>query len=307
MRKILFALSLLFVSIMLVSCGDKEENTGISISEEVTILTPNGTPYVAIAGVLGTENVKIETVAGAANLQTALASGSHDIVIAPVNVGANLYNKGNSKYQISHIITSNNVYIVTRSENELNSIINLKDQKVLGFSPAGIPASVLKKLYSNNGLDISNVDFQYPSSAAVYAAFAGNLTDAKYALMSEPEITKLTVKEGISVKTLDLTKELGVDVAQACVFVNPESNQEVVNQVLALINKSVKSLNEDTTSYVDRIIKLDRIFESTGREVLINSIPKTNIVFKEAKTNKNDVETILNILGVALPNDEFYR
>ena len=43
------------------------------------------------------------------------------------------------------------------------------------------------------------------------------------------------------------------------------------------------------------------------RIVHINSIPKTNIVFKEAKTNKTDVESILNILGVALPSDEFYR
>ena len=201
----------------------------------------------------------------------------------------------------------NNAYIVTRNENKLDSIFDLKDEEVLGFGEAGIPGNILKTLYKCNDLDINLIDFQYASSANVYSVFAGDSTKNKYALMSEPEISKLIVKDKIEVKTIDLCEELGLDVAQACVFINPYSeNQEDINKVLELIENNVKELNEKPSFYVERIITLDRVFEVTGKDVLIASIPKTNIVFKEAKTNKNNVESILTILGVGLPNEEFY-
>lgn len=306
MRKIL---CLLFLSIFitLTSCGEKEEKD-LGLEKEVSIIVPNGIPYLAIGGLLEYEKVNIESVSGPSNLQAALVSGSHDIVIAPINLGANLYNKGNSKYKVSHILSSNNAYIVTKKGNKLDSISDLKDEKVLAFAEAGIPANVLKTVYKNNNLDISDIDFKYSSSAEVYSVFSNETTIAKYALMSEPEISKLVVKDNVEIKTLDLSVVLGEDVAQACVFVNKDKiNDKDVNKVLEFIGENVLKLNTDVYHYVDSIINLDRTFEATGRDVLCRALPLCNIVFKEAKINKNDIESILNILGVATPDDKFYK
>ena len=291
----------MFLLIISTSCDGKLEN-------EVTIIVPNGTPFMAVAGLLEEENVNIEVVSGPANLQTALVSGSHDIVIAPINLGANLYSKGNSKYQVSHILTLNNAYIVTRSENKLDSINDLKNQTVLAFGSTGIPGSLLKKIYNNNSMDLSLIDFQFSSSSDVYSVFAGGNTESKYALMSEPEISKLVLKDGVSVKTLDLCKELGFNVAQACIYVNPESKQSNdVEKVLEMIKSNIEFLNNNPESYANKIISLDRRFSSIGSDVIARCIPLTNIVFKEAKTNKEDITNILTILNVGLPADEFYK
>ena len=317
MKKIFSLLSLVLLALLMVSCGDKKENEvpkelpTTTLSSEVKILTPGGTPYLALGGLLVNEKIKIDVSTGPEVLQANLPKGEYDIIVAPVNLGTMLYNKGNSEYQMSHVITGNNAYIVTKSENKLDSISDLAGEEVLAFGKSasiGIPGSILKKAYTENNLDASNIKYEYASSDEVYQAFKNDLTTAKYALMSEPEISKLVLTDKMDVKTLDLSEVLGANFAQACVYVNPNSqNQEDINKVLALIDEMIKFLNENVEVYADTVIPLDRKFEAMGKDVIVRSIPLTNIVFKEAKSNKSDVENTLNMLGVALPKDEFYR
>ena len=317
MKKIISLLSLVLLSLLMVSCNDKKENEvpkelpTTTLSSEVKILTPAGTPYLALGGLLDNEKIKIEVATGPDVLQTNFPKGEYDIIVAPVNLGTMLYNKGNSAYQMSHVITGNNAYIVTRSENKLDSISDLAEEEVLAFGKSasiGIPGSILKKAYTENNLDTSKIKYEYASSTEVYQEFKNNLSTAKYALMSEPEISKLILTDKMDVKTLDLSKVLDANFAQACVYVNPNSqNQEDINKVLTLIDEMIKFLNENTEFYADTVIPLDRRFEAMGKDVIVRSIPLTNIVFKEAKSNKSDVENTLNMLGVVLPNDEFYR
>lgn len=301
MKKVFIFICILFVSLFVSSCNKNE------LEEEVSIIVPYGSPYLAIGGLLNTESLKIEAVNGAANLQTAFVSGSHDIVIAPINLGAKLYNGGKSSYKIAAVLTLNNTYIVTKEENKLDSINDLLDEKVLGFGQTGIPGSIISKVYEeNNFLDISNIDFTFASSTAVYSVFVGGNNPAKYALMSEPEISKLVLNDNIKVRTLDLSKTLNVEVIQACVFVNPNSNIEEINKVLSLISNNVSSLNQDSEAYADKVLSLDRTFEEMGKDVIVRSIPLTNIVYKDAKEFKDEINNILSILGVKNPDDSFY-
>lgn len=302
MRKLLSFILLMVLSFSLISCGE------VKLENEVNIITPYGTPYLALGGLLDKENVKIDAVNGADGIKTALVKGEYDVVVAPINLASQLYNKGNSKYVIEAVITMNNAYIVTKSTNKLESIKDLANEKVLAFGQTGIPGSVLKTLYANNNLDASLIDFSQASSTAVYSIFAGNTTDAKYVLMSEPDISKLVVNDKIEIKTLDLTKELGIDVPQACILVNPNSEkQEDINNLLKLVENNVKELNNNPAKYADKIIPLDRTFEAMTKDVIVRSIPLTNIVYKKASGFKNEINNILSILGVASPSEEFYR
>ena len=102
MKKLLLIITLFLFGVVIVSCGDGEplKENGVVLNSEVKLIVPNGTPYLAVAGLLENNNINIEVVSGPANLQSALVSGSCDIVIAPINLGVNLYNKRNSKYKI---------------------------------------------------------------------------------------------------------------------------------------------------------------------------------------------------------------
>lgn len=302
MKKFFIFMFLIITTLSLASCGN------VKVENEVKIITPYGTPYLALGGLLDEENVKIDAVNGADGLKTALVKGEYDVVVAPINLGAQLFNKGNSKYVIEAVITMNNAYIITENGNKLDSIKDLEGQKVLGFGQTGIPGSVLKTLYTNNDLDQSLIDFSQASSSAVYSIFAGGPSDAKYALMSEPEISKLVLNDKKEVKSLDLTKELGVDVPQACIYVNPNSEkQNDIDNLLKLIENNIKSLNKNPSKYADEVIALDRTFEAMTKEVIVRSIPLTNIVYKEASNFKTEINNILTILGVPNPSEEFYR
>ena len=302
MKKFFIFMFLIITTLSLASCGN------VKVENEVKIITPYGTPYLALGGLLDEENVKIDAVNGADGLKTALVKGEYDVVVAPINLGAQLFNKGNSKYVIEAVITMNNAYIITENGNKLDSIKDLEGQKVLGFGQTGIPGSVLKTLYTNNDLDQSLIDFSQASSSAVYSIFAGGSSDAKYALMSEPEISKLVLNDKKEVKSLDLTKELGVDVPQACIYVNPNSEkQNDIDNLLKLIENNIKSLNKNPSKYADEVIALDRTFEAMTKEVIVRSIPLTNIVYKEASNFKTEINNILTILGVPNPSEEFYR
>ena len=93
-------------------------------------------------------------------------------------------------------------------------------------------------------------------------------------------------------------------------YVNPNSkNVDDINKVLNLIGELVEYLNLHPKAYADAVLQLDesRTLIAMGKDVIVNSIPQTSIIFKEAKTNKSDIENTLNMLGVDLPNDSFYR
>ncbi len=314
MKKVLSLLSLILLMVVMVSCGEEKkpeapkEMPSVTLSSKVRVLTPGGMPYVALGGLLFNDNIEITVADGPKALAPALMKGEYDIIVAPVNLGAQKFNEGSLKYVVSHIITGNNAYIVSKTE--LNSFNDLAGKEVLAFgkeASLGIPGTALKKAYEMNSLDIANVKFNYDSSANVYTNFKA--PGANYALMSEPEISKMIINDKADIKTLDLKTVLGTDFAQACVYVNPNStNSEDVNKVLTLMGEMNKVLNEDTEFYVDSILPLDRMFnDAYGKEVLVRCIPLSNIVFKDAKANKEYIENTLNLLGIPLPTDAFYR
>lgn len=303
MKKILSLLVLMLTIILIAGC----DNSKNSLENEVKIITPYDTPHLALGGLLEEVNINIEAVNGADNLKTALTTNSHDIVIAPINLGVMLFNGGKSDYKVAAILTMNNTHIVTNKDNKLTSFNDLKNEKVIAFGQNGIPGSILKKLYSDYEFDINNVDFTFGSSSAVYSVFSKGSTDAKYALISELQISKLVLIDKLEIKTLDLCKELGVDVPQACIFINPNSKKlDDVNKVLEMIEINVNWLNNNPEEYASKVITLDRIFGETTKEVIARGIPLANIVYKKGRDYQNEINNILNILGVKKPDDSFY-
>lgn len=301
MKKILIIV-MLFLCFIVSGCGKE--------TDKITIISPGGVPFMAIGGLLEDSELSIESV-GIENLQTALSSGSHDIVIAPINLGAKLYGSGKSQYKVAAVITMNNAYIVTKASNELEGVNDLVDKEIMAFGKAGVPGGLLKFLYNTNSnlsLDLIGENW-YESSVEVYGLFKDNSV-AEYALMSEPEISKLKINDQINIKTLDVCKLLNIDIApQACIFVNPNSeNLNKISDVLAKIKTNIEFLNENPEEYANKILPLHQIFLDMGKEVIVSSIPLTSITYQKAYYVKGQIENILTVINpnAKIPNEDFY-
>jgi hypothetical protein len=97
-----------------------------------------------------------------------------------------------------------------------------------------------------------------------------------------------------------------MNIAQAAIFVNPDSNKEDIDIALEKIKINIRYLNENTNLYADKVLKLDKqFFSSIGKDIMINMIPNAKIEYGIA-SRKTDCEVIVNLLEITGVNDEFY-
>ena len=79
------------------------------------IITPNGAPAIAVAGVWA-ENPDAVITINADTIAEAFGSGEADFIIAPINAGAKLYKAGKSTYRLAAVVTWGNLVFASRTE-----------------------------------------------------------------------------------------------------------------------------------------------------------------------------------------------
>lgn len=297
MKKIIYLVFIMFL-VLLTGCGSA------TVKEEVKIIVPQGNPFIAVGNLVGEENIKIESVNGAAGVKAALVAGESDVVIAPLNLGTQLYNAGNSKYKLDSVIALGNTYIISKKAVTLNSIKDLEGKTILAYSKGGTPDIVLQYVLKENGV---NATIEYQASLTeVVPFFVQGKYD--YILAAEPVITNLQVNKKLELNVLNLQDYTDKTILQAAIFVNPNSTkQDSIKAVIKKIEKNVKEMNKDAAAYAQSIISKDVYFSDLGVEILSKSIPNSNLDFVKAKENKNVIEDYLTMIGYKLPNEEFYN
>lgn len=307
----------ILLSLMLVGC------VSTKVNNEVNILVPSGIPFIAIGDLIDENNISIESVSGPDLLVSGMISKSHDIIIAPINVGAKVYIASSSNYHLDSIITFGNSYLVSRKATKLNTVEDLNDKSILAYGKNATPDIVLRKVIDLKGV---NTEINYLTGIdQIVPMFICNPLDSldtscsppNYILSSEPIISKLEVQYNMELNILDLQAELGSSlIPQAGIFVNPDSeNQESIAAVLKLIEKNIEYLNNNPKEYSKSIVEKHQYFENLKSEIIEKSIPRSNIDYLKAIKNKdicNDYFKMLNeynpnLLGGKVPNDNFYR
>ena len=87
MKKSLRLMSLLLVLALLVLTGCKTSD-----GAKYKIIVPNGTPLLGMSSFLSeTDKFEYEIVGGSDPLVAAFTKGEHDVIVAPVNLGAKMY------------------------------------------------------------------------------------------------------------------------------------------------------------------------------------------------------------------------
>lgn len=301
MYKRVIVIILVFVVIGIVGC--KKE------AEKIKVIVPNGTPLIAVAGVEN-NRVLVESVSGPSVLTAAMTSQTHDIIIAPITTGAKLYNKKASIYKLDSIITFSNIYLVSKVS--LSNINDLKDQKIVGYGQGTTPSIILEK-----ALQDINADIIYVSSVSDAASYFAT-DEYKYALTAEPILSNLFEQMKIQLYFLDLGEIIKEEIPlipQAGIFVNPNSPfKEEINIYINQIKENIISLNSDPKSYASRVESKNDWLTNFTELRIEKSIPKSNIDFKKAKENQNDLKIfykflndIINDILSGVVDEDFYN
>lgn len=247
-----------------------------------------------------------------------LQSNEFDIACLPVNLAANIYNKG-MNYRILAVNTLNNLYVVGKT-NDINKIKDLKGKTINVINKGATPDVLFNYILNNNGMDVSKdlvLDYSMQQAELASSIIAGKL---EYAVLPEPFVSQVLSKNS-NVKILfNLQDELNkisqnnVNITQGCIVVNNEfaiKNKEIVEDFIKNYKVSIAFVNNNPTEAGTLCEKY-----SLGISSLIakTAIPQSNIVFIPASEAKEDITNFLNILynfspnsiGNKLPDNNFY-
>ena len=305
MKKILEFILLIFL--MFTSSACQNNDTSISV------IVPNGIPAIAQSYIEYDALEKgylIDRVSGPSSLVAAFTSQSHDIIIAPINLGANLYNK-NSSYKLSAIITWSNLQLISREEINIEEI---DGKTIIAFGANAVPEMVINYIFSNINYQIDpTISYQASSAQESFLAFMQN--EDSLAIVSEP-VTSIAKSEYEDLYVYDLLSywqefsDLD-DFPQAGVFVNEETDKKEITKYLNELKTSSQNTLSNPSTTASNCEKLEYPFEKT---IIETSIPNSHINYLSISDNKELINDFLemifdfnkDLIGSKVPDDNFY-
>lgn len=286
MKKNIFIIIMIFVLAVAISCTKEEK---------VKVLLPGGTPLLAVGGILDDKRFEFTVVNGQDPLLAGFKEGKHDIIIAPLNLGAKLYIANISSYKLDSIITSNNTYLV--STKEINGIKDIEGKKVLAYGNGSTPSLVLNSAISLNNIS-ANIEYRNSVSDVMGELLSGK-NEFEYFLSDEPNISKVKASSETKYYTYDLSTAVEASIViHASLFVNDKVDSSTLNVIKENINK----MNSKPEEYSNSIVNKNEYFKNLGVEVIKMAIPNANITYKKASESIDEINEYYNLLNKYLPN-----
>ena len=321
---------------LLASCGSeantttekKDETTTVSTTTETTtvvptttvdetpvsIICPSGTPALGLANYYDSvKGASFEIVNGADQLVAAFGTKSHDVIVAPVNLGAKFYNT-NENYVLAKTFVWGNLFLASKAE--LTSFEDINNKKLVVFGKNSTPDILTQILIKEK--DLKNVTIEYVDdvASANSVLVAGT---AEYTITAEPAISKIKDANGINVIDLqdEYKKVTGKDsYPQAGIFIKKEAKEDskVLNAVDALVN-SVKDAVENPANTAKKAVAMHKSFETVGEAALTKAIPNCHFIIMDHDKEVAAVNEYLQYMidlgfgkqaGDKLPNEEFF-
>ena len=305
MKKILEVILVSFLIIGITACQNSENS--------IKIIVPNGIPAIAQSYIEYEQeenNFVVERVSGPSSLVAAFTSESHDIIIAPINLGANLYNK-DSSYKLAAIITWSNLQLISREEIDIEQI---DGRNIIAFGANAVPEMVIDYIFSGFTYQTEPViSYQASSTQESFLAFLQD--ENSLAIVSEPvtSIARTEIPDLYVYDLLEFWQEFSGmdDFPQAGVFVHDETNRKEINLYLDKLELSSQNVLLNPLLTATNCETLDYPFE---RSIIESSIPNSHINYVLASDNKELINDFLEmifdfnkeLIGSKIPDDDFY-
>jgi NitT/TauT family transport system substrate-binding protein len=242
-----------------------------------------------------------------------------DFACLPTNLASVLYNKTKGGIKLAAVNTLGVLYIMEVG-NEINTVNDLKDKEIYASGQGSVPDYILKYILQENDIDYEkdvNINFSMQHAEVATTVISG---DSKIALLPQPFVTTVSMKNKDARIALDITKEWekiqGEDspLAMGCIVVNSEilaNNKELVDKFLQQYQKSVEWVNANNEE-AGKLIEKHEIMPSAA--IAQKAIPNCNIVYMSASDSKETLQKLYEILfdfnptavGGKLPDGDFY-
>ena len=299
-------LFILFLLVMLIGCSKNES--------EYKIITPNGMPSIAQSLIEYNQaetNYLVERVSGPQSLIAAFTSNSHDFIIAPLNLGANLYQK-NSTYKLAAIITWGNLQFV--SHEEITGLGDLAGKDIIAFGENTVNQMIIEMVIDNYGFENNpNINYQASSTQESMTMFLQD--ENAVAIMAEPT-TSIANTMTDSLYVLDIgnlwsQNNEQMNFPQAGVFVSEDLTDSEITDYLNELESSVNYVIENPTITGSNCETMEYPFSS---DIITNSINPNIINFKlisDIRPFISDFYQMIydfnpTLIGEELPDDNFY-
>ncbi len=300
---ILLVLVMIATMLTLVACNDTPEE-----KDTLRFAAPEGSPALAMLR-LPLDNATIDgysmeyAVVKPANIASEMASMSADIVIMPVNAGANLIRQG-AEYTLVGTAVEGSLYMVGKTENGGEILkSDLVDKKIACIGQTGVPGVVFRYVMSSLGIEASNVEYVADGQAAMARLNSG---EADFIVVGEPAATAAKVKLGAEKVNAELSiQSVYAQVSgknsypQAGIFVaNSLASDEVF--LSALFNALAQSKAwtvanaKDVTAFAQT-----NLYE--GAAFPAPSIPRCAI--SGERLDENGQDEVLTFLKAVMPKD----
>ncbi|MFA6649144.1 MAG: hypothetical protein WCS48_03515 [Candidatus Izemoplasmatales bacterium] len=278
----------------------------------LTIMTPAGSPALSQLYVQeDSEHYTVDVINGSDPLLAAFASGSHDVIFAPTNLGAKLYNSG-TEYQFAGTVTWGNYYLVAKGQTVFD-LESLTDKTILAFGKNQTSDIILQYILAENDIEVIFAEPYADSTADTLSRFIAD--NSLIILIAEPSLSVLASRvEGLQI--IDLQNEYeeltGADsYPQAGVFVKTSLDKAVVQTFLSALSLSVVTVNAKLGEAADLAVNFGYGFT---KEVLLSAIPNSHLNYVSALNSKTALEAYFtmilqyngNLIGNKLPDDDFY-
>lgn len=247
-----------------------------------------------------------------------IVSGDADVAAVPTNLAATLYNKTKGNVQLAALTTLGVLSVVTNGEN-VSAVGELKGKTVVLSGKGAVPEYALNYILKQNGLEAGKdvkVEYKAEHAEVASAVIAGK---AKIAVLPEPYVTQVTVKNKKAKIALNLTDEWkkaskGASVlTMGCLIVRKDfaaKNRDAFNTFLKEYKASAEYANSDAASAAE----LSQKYGIMDAAVAKKAIPNCSIVYFDGDDMKAKVPDFLKILyqanpksvGGKLPGDDFY-
>lgn len=302
MKKLLSIILATFISLSLFACNTNEE--------PLKIITPNGAPALSQIFVQDdAENYAVDVVNGVDPLVAAFGSGSHDLIFAPTNLGAKLYNSG-IEYKLIAAITFGNYYLVSMEDNF--TIDSLEGKEIVVFGQNATSDIIIRYILEQNSINATLIYVD-----AVSTANAEFIADNSKIIMSAEPLLSVLALNVSEFSTIDLQSEYSKitgdsSYPQAGVFAKSALTSRQIRNFLNDLEESVEKVNTDIDATVAKALELEYTFPEA---VIRSAIPNSNIDFIKASDVREDLEDYFNIIlsmngvliGNVLPDDDFYN
>lgn len=275
----------------------------------IKMIVPFGSPALSSIYLQESADYHVDLVLGADPLVAAFGSKSHDIIFAPTNLGAKMY-QAKPDYIMLGVVVWGNFYLVTENP-DINTFTDLDGKEVIVFGQNQTSDIIMKYIIANNNIDthINYVD-NVNTATETYL-----LDTSKVVLVAEPQISRIMMLKPNS-KTIDL-QELYQEIQgsdtypQSGIFVKSDLKETLKSKIIADFKDSILKVNQYPEASAELAIQLG--FD-LPKVVIINAIPRSNLKFTTAKESKEKLEDYFSLLlsyqpgliGHQLPDQSFY-